>query len=118
MTTNANLPAMPFDMSTESVVKMMQAANQSGDKRPVQAMLGLTKKEFFCLHHGVAETGDPELDAIIRKGNHQKAAMVAMQGILAGGVDFTMCDDSDVAAGAVTHADNLFAECEKRNEPN
>jgi len=112
MTTNANLPAMPFDMSTESVVKMMQAANKSGDKRPVQAMLGLTKKEFFCLHHGVAETGDPELDEIIRKGNHQKAAMAAMQGILNNGV-YTF---ADCAVDAVKYADALLAELEKNNE--
>lgn len=40
---------------------------------------GLSKKELFCLHMGVAQTGDKELDAIIKKGNEQKAAMMVMQ---------------------------------------
>lgn len=44
--------------------------------------VGLTKREMFCLHHGVADTGDAELDAIITKGNKQKAAIAAMQGLL------------------------------------
>ena len=33
---------------------------------------GLTKREHFCLHMGVPETGDEELDDIIRKGNELK----------------------------------------------
>lgn len=45
---------------------------------------GLTKREQFCLTMGVAETGDKDLDAIIRKGNEQKLAGLAMQGILSG----------------------------------
>jgi len=105
MTKNANLPAMPC-------VYADMAAN--GQREIHTPDSGLTKLELFCLHHGVPETGDPDLDSIIRKGNHQKAAMMAMQGILAGGVDFTMYDDSDVAAGAVTHANNLFAKLEKQ----
>ena len=33
---------------------------------------GLSKREMFCLHMGVAETGNDELDENIRKGNQQK----------------------------------------------
>lgn len=69
MTKNANLPAMPIEL------------NGFGLYAPA-AFTGLTKLELFCLHHGVPQTGDPDLDSIIRKGNHQKAAMAAMNGIL------------------------------------
>lgn len=34
--------------------------------------LGLSKKEHFCLAMGVPETGDPELDDIIRKGEMKR----------------------------------------------
>lgn len=30
---------------------------------------GLSKREYACIHCGVPETGDPELDEIIAKGN-------------------------------------------------
>jgi hypothetical protein len=33
---------------------------------------GLTKREQFCLTMGVPETGDPDLDTIIVKGNRTK----------------------------------------------
>lgn len=39
---------------------------------------GLTKREMFCLHMGVVDTGDAELGAIIHKGNRQKIAMHMM----------------------------------------
>ena len=97
MTKNANLPAMPIEL------------NGFGLYEPA-AFTGLTKLELFCLRHGVPETGDPDLDSIIRKGNHQKAAMMAMQGILNNGV-YTF---ADCAVDAVKYADALLAELEKK----
>lgn len=46
---------------------------------------GLTKREYFCLKMGVTETGDEELDAIIKKGVRQKIAGLALQGYIAAG---------------------------------
>lgn len=63
---NADMPAMPLPLGDET------AAGHDG----------LTKREMFCLHMGVAETGDAELDEIIRKGNRQKIAAQIMCGLL------------------------------------
>ena len=49
----------------------------------MKGLKGLTKREQACLIMGVADTGDAELDAIITKGNKNKFAGVAMQGLLA-----------------------------------
>lgn len=62
---NADMPAMPLPLGDET---------SAGSD-------GLSKRETFCLHMGVAETGDAELDAIIRKGNRQKIAMGVISGI-------------------------------------
>lgn len=35
-------------------------------------ILGLTKREYACIHCGVPNTGDRELDAIIAEGNRIK----------------------------------------------
>lgn len=79
---------------------------------------GLTKREHFCLQMGVPETGDPELDDIIRKGNRQNAAMAAMQGLLSSqesSIVFYFHGDQDntIARMAVNHANNLLAELAK-----
>ncbi len=62
-----------------------------------QVALGLTKRETYCLHAGIPETGDCELDAIIKKGNRMKFSGLAMQGILS----------NPEYKGSVNH----FAEC-------
>jgi uncharacterized protein YecA (UPF0149 family) len=72
MTSNKDMPAMP-----SGVLRDVHNAGQE----PLNT--GLTKREQFCLTMGVAETGDEGLDAIIRKGNEQKFAGLAMQGMLA-----------------------------------
>ena len=75
---------------------------------------GLTKREQFCLTMGVAETGDEELDAIIRKGNEQKFAGLAMQGLVAAqDQDGTWAHDSEtVAKTAVEYAKTLLQQLE------
>lgn len=45
---------------------------------------GLTKRELFCLHMGVADTGDKILDAIIHRGNYQQDAVKMMAATITG----------------------------------
>jgi hypothetical protein len=72
----------------------------------------LTKRETFCLHMGVAKTGDDELDAIITEGNRSKACMHAIQGILSDNEYHAELSDARVAGCAVLQADELLAALE------
>lgn len=101
---NGDLPAYPSIDETKSIM--------SDDGAYVSAIginYGLTKREMFCLYHGVAETGDAELDEIIKKGNRQKASIAAMQGLLAKDDDRQA---HNVALQAVQNADALLVELE------
>jgi len=93
---NADTPAMPIEL------------NGFGQYAP-EAHYGLTKREKFCLQMGVPETGDPELDDIIRKGNKQKASIAIMKGLFSG--DFM--DIRDMADHAKSMADALLKELNK-----
>lgn len=44
---------------------------------------GLTKREYACIHLGIPESGDAELDALIRKAERKKIAAMVLQGIAA-----------------------------------
>lgn len=44
---------------------------------------GLTKREYACIKLGIPETGDEELDDLIRKSERKRLAESAMQGLLA-----------------------------------
>ena len=99
---NADYPASPLLLDTKHSL--------SGGSVADDWFEGLTKRELFCLHMGVAETGDAELDAIIRKGNRQKMAMAAMQGVL---VPYTPIPPSEVADCAVRNAGALLAKLER-----
>ena len=74
---------------------------------------GLTKREQACLTMGVADTGDAELDAIITKGNENKFAGVAMQGLLA---HYGSSDDQAYEVLARYYADELLKELGQDNE--
>ena len=100
---NADMPAMPQDDAIWC---------QRIGECPTLAT-GLTKRETFCLHMGVAETGDAELDEIIRKGNRQKMAVQAMNGALASLTDDDSISPSDLVHCAVINADALLAELER-----
>ena len=102
MTKNADFPAMPIFSDTAT------PATAGGEQ-----CAGLTKLELFCLHHGVPETGDPDLDSIIRKGNHKKAAMMAMQGLCANSIAGSHHLPENIALEAIAAADALLAELEK-----
>tara|TARA_R110001606_G_C15177720_1_gene628930 strand:- start:300 stop:596 length:297 start_codon:yes stop_codon:yes gene_type:complete len=79
---------------------------------------GLTRHEQVCLTMGVADTGDPELDAIITKSNKQKLSGLAMQGLLAG--SYCTSESQYHINGATTEAVNLanalLKLLEKNNE--
>lgn len=79
-----------------------------------EAEFGLTKRETFCLHMGVAETGDEELDSIIRNGNRQKIAASVMHGLIdAPKGKFDHDNAEDAMRDAIVIADALLAELER-----
>lgn len=43
---------------------------------------GLTKQEYTCIKLGIPESGDEDIDALIRKANRMRIAEKAMQGLL------------------------------------
>lgn len=75
------------------------------------ATIGLTKRETFCLHMGVAETGDADLDAVIREGNRQKIAMHIASGILNGSEFYESA--SELMSKTARIADALLTELER-----
>jgi len=99
---NADMPAMPQDYTTWC----------EGIGNCPTAGAGLTKREQFCLQMGVPETGDPELDDIIRKGNKQKLTAMAMQGFISAGVN-GMPNSAEIALLATSYADALLKELNK-----
>ena len=99
---NADMPAAPNRIESipyESV--------------PLKWPHGLTKREQACLTMGVADTGDAELDAIITKGNKNKFAGLAMQGLLA---HYGTDGASDCALYADDYANALLKALEQDNE--
>lgn len=72
---------------------------------------GLTKREYFCLHMGVPETGDPELDEIINKGNKLKTAAIITSGLFASSRDYKftgMSKDNSTTAQGLFAAEGLM----------
>ena len=107
---NADEPINPQPCQTDENGKLISISEYTGE-------IGLTKREKFCLTMGVAETGDEELDAIIRKGNEQKLVGLAMQGMLASKYygDFAgKYEDREtgIAINAVDHAKALLQQLE------
>jgi hypothetical protein len=76
--------------------------------------IGLTKREQVCLTMGVADIGDAERDAIITKGNKQKLAGLAMQGLLA--QSYVPRSVKEVAFESLAMADALLKALEQDNE--
>jgi len=108
MTSNKDMPAMPTEVMDK----------KRGSSGVVESFTridgGLTKREQFCLTMGVADTGDEELDAIIRKGNEQKFAGLAMSG-LATHDRFGVKETSIMAQWAVECAEALLAQLEDKD---
>ena len=110
MKTNGDMPAAPLLLDTKPTL--------SGGSIADDYFEGLTKREMFCLHMGVAETGDAELDAIIRKGNRQKMAAQICNGFICGDLDLagSRFRFTDLVSESVSTADALLAELEHKNE--
>lgn len=114
---NADMPAMPCD-------DIVLRDNNGGLNGYPVAGSGLTKREKFCLAMGVAETGDDELDAIIKKGNRQKKiAAMAMQGLLSNSVmgDSELHENpadwvKDITGSSVEFADALLSQLEQEKD--
>jgi len=115
MTSNSDMPAVPQSGIEDSEGRFSDSSDWGGS--------GLTKREQFCLTMGVADTGDEELDAIICKGNEQKFAGLAMQGILANSVmgDSNLHDSADewkkdISGSSIEFAKALLAELDKERD--
>jgi hypothetical protein len=75
---------------------------------------GLTGREHACIQLRVPESGDPELDSLIREAVRREMAGMAMQGLLAGaGSGFSHEAIADLAA---IHADALLAALEASHD--
>lgn len=101
---NENTPAMPIGLTVSPMGDVYDADFSE---------TGLTKREQFCLKMGVAETGDKDLDDIIRKGNKQKLAAIAMQGLIASDTPEWAGTPESQAENAVKYADELLKELDK-----
>ena len=104
MKTNGNMPAAPLLLDTRTTLSGGTAANDYFE--------GLTKREMFCLHMGVAETGDAELDEIIRKGNRLRL----ISHIASGFASDSQIAVSKVIPLAVEVTDKILTEMEHQNE--
>ena len=105
---NGDLPAMPMGLGCDGVY--YNGHDLEGEYHNMNPPAnGLTKREVFCLHNGVADTGDEELDAIIQKGNRHKTAMHMMASIITQGAPAF----NHAAEDAVIAADALLAELER-----
>lgn len=105
---NADMPAMPttFFYDDEGVLRTAFEFSRFES--------GLTKREQACITLGVPETGDEELDSLIRKAERKRVAAMAMQGLLSNlpPKDHTSIDGVLVRT-AVLYADDLLEELEK-----
>ena len=75
--------------------------------------LGITKREYACIHLGIPKSGDAELDALIRKAEMKKIAVMVLQGLIArndeGVGDLLM----DATFYAIDIAEALISELER-----
>lgn len=106
---NSDMPSMPSGQE--------QDFNNVGFN---PAYYGLTKREQACISLGTPETGDEELDAIIKKSERKRIASKAMMAYLNGQLSWTNGVDGgytpppeEAAKEAVNYADALLAELGK-----
>lgn len=80
---------------------------------------GLTKREYACIKLGIPETGDEELDELIRKSEHKRIAIAAMNGLLANNIYHNprekqqMISVPALAQAATSYADAILSELSK-----
>lgn len=69
---NSDMPAKPLPNGADDRPYIFM----DGEAAREGHAIGLTKREYACIHCGVPATGDPELDAIIAEGNRIQKAMI------------------------------------------
>lgn len=76
---------------------------------------GLTKQEYTCIKLGIPETGDSELDDLIRKSERKRLSGLAMQGLLSANAMYNGKTDERplLCQDAIAHADELLKQLEK-----
>lgn len=98
-------PAFPMPIAgcTDGSVynTMEQSAGQLG---------GMTVREHAAITLRVPDSGDEQLDAMIRQANRREAAVAAMQGLLTAGHG----EEVEIACDAVRYADALLARLEEK----
>lgn len=106
---NADKPAMPIVVNGRIVSENDHAPEKDS------MLLGLTKREQACITLGVPETGDEELDSLIRKSERKRiaeklmAAWIEHHG-LSGEYGYS---SEQSAIDSVLDADALLKELEK-----
>jgi len=103
---NSDMPAMPTPEDLEGYYKDPKTCKW------FVPFMGLTKLEALCIRLGVPETGDPDLDEIIRRSERKRLSGLAMQGVIASDVNMNMTE-KQIAGFAISQADALLAELEK-----
>jgi hypothetical protein len=102
MSTNGDMPAMP--VSTKDPSRGHQ------DTPSTWQHPGLTKREHACIALRVPETGDAELDALIRTAQRRDVAAMAMQGMMLYRTEYGQAPSEDeLARWSVSQADALLA---------
>lgn len=76
---------------------------------------GLTKQEYTCIKLGIPETGDSELDDLIRKSERKRLSGLAMQGVLSHNhpANPTPNQPEEIVKYAIGLADELLKQLEK-----
>lgn len=82
----------------------------------MQQSIGLTKREYACISLGIAETGNVEIDGLIRKAERKRIAAKAMEGLLSNSVLPKELDISEITKGSVKIADALICALEKKSD--
>jgi hypothetical protein len=113
---NADMPAMAITIEPTSEDIHLAAIRHEYASPKVYR--GFTKREQACLTMGVADTDCAELDAIITKGNKQRLAGLAMQGMIASPIGKlgSVLDFDSLAYAADNQANALLKALEKENE--
>lgn len=106
---NADMPAMPIVVNGRIV-----SANDHAPEKD-SMLLGLTKREQACITLGVPETGDEELDALIRKSERKRIAAILMAAWVShhGESGEYKYNSGQAAINSVLDADALLKELEK-----
>ena len=94
----------------------MSDLNEAAFARPrsegtIKSSIGLTKREYAAIHLRVPQSGNPELDTMIREAQRNELAARSLQGILSN--PQYSGEDSQLVNAAYEMADAMLKEREK-----